>query len=293
MNTTAGSAPTPELPDAVTLPAEIRSLSYAGADALEVRTSAATAVLLLDGAQLISWKPAGEDEALWLSPGAECGPGLSARGGIPLVGPWFGPGIDGKAPFKHGWLRTSRWSLVDSLVREETAVLSLRVDDPSGSGISALVCFQIGTELEVDLTLTAGTEELLAETALHTYLAVEDVREVRLHGLLGADYLDNTRGLAADRQEEELLCPEGTVDRVYSVNGPVVLEDPGLRRRIISTPRGTSRTVVWNPWESMSDVPGQAWDGFVCIEPAVCKEGAVRLAPGASHTIGVTYRIEH
>ena len=54
--------------------------------------------------------------------------------------------------------------------------------------------------------------------------------------------------------------------------------------------------MVWNPWDevavAMADVPDAAWPQFVCIEPAVAKDGYVSLDAGQSHSIGVTYRIE-
>ena len=75
-------------------------------DALLVDTPAATAELLLDGAHLTSWAPAGEKDLLWLSPDSAFGERQAVRGGIPLVGPWFGPGRDLAMEVKHGWLRT-------------------------------------------------------------------------------------------------------------------------------------------------------------------------------------------
>ena len=42
----------------------------------------------------------------------------------------------------------------------------------------------------------------------------------------------------------------------------------------------------------MADIPDEAWPQFVCIEPAVAKDGFVPLEPGQSHRIGITYRIE-
>src|SRR5690606_33909963 len=135
------------------------------------------------------------------------------------------------------------------------------------------------------------------EAALHTYLAVGDVREIEILGLEGAAYLDNTRDLAADVLPEEPLRLTASTDRITEATGEVTVVDPVLGRRLVSTPRGTSRTVVWNPWDTlvtgMADIPDADWPRFVCLEPAVAKDGFVALEPGASHRIGVTYRIEN
>ena len=149
----------------------------------------------------------------------------------------------------------------------------------------------------MDLTLTAGSRPVELEAALHTYLAVGDVREIEVLGLEGAAYLDNTRDLAADVLPEEPLRLTSSTDRITEATGEVTVVDPVLGRRLVSTPRGTSRTVVWNPWDTrvtgMADIPDADWPRFVCLEPAVAKDGFVALEPGASHCIGVTYRIEN
>ena len=43
---------------------------------------------------------------------------------------------------------------------------------------------------------------------------------------------------------------------------------------------------------AMDHIPDADWPHFVCLEPAVAKDGFVALEPGASHRLGVTYRID-
>lgn len=43
----------------------------------------------LQGAHLLSWKPAGEEEVLWLSNNTPFKNGVAIRGGIPLCWPWL------------------------------------------------------------------------------------------------------------------------------------------------------------------------------------------------------------
>ncbi|WP_241237399.1 D-hexose-6-phosphate mutarotase [Brachybacterium saurashtrense] len=295
----AAQDPAAAAPDAaVTLPEGVALGTAHGVDAVLVDTPAASAVILLDGAHLTSFVPAGEQDLLWMSPSSDVGPGVAVRGGIPLVGPWFGTGRDLAHAVKHGWLRNVRWDLVSARREGGTTEVTLRTPEDAVA-VRAEVVFRLGAQLDVDLTLTAGPRRIELEAALHTYLAVGDVREIRIGGLEGAEFLDNTRGLAEDVMPAQLLRLTGSTDRIVARAGEVTLEDdsaPGGGRRVVSTPRGTSRTIVWNPWDEltrgMADIPDEDWPRFVCIEPAVAKDGFVALEPGRSHRLGVSYRIE-
>lgn len=278
------------------LPAGVTATTVGGADALHVRTSTSEATLLLDGAQLISWIPAGGQELLWVSPESSYGPGSSVRGGIPLVGPWFGPGRDGEKPYKHGWLRSNRWTLTGAQSTQSTAVLRLELADPEWSGLLATVRIEISATLRIELTLIAGAQATEVESALHTYFAVGDVRESSVAGLGGIGYLDNTRDLESGEQEAGDLVPAPPLDRIYETAGHDLEIRTADGRRIRSAAEGTNRTVVWNPGADgaagLDDMPTDAWPQFLCVEPAVCKDGAVSLSPGEAHTIAVTYSIE-
>jgi len=289
MTSIESASPSVPLPEGVTI-AQVH-----GVDALLIATPAATAELLFDGAHLTSWIPAGESDLLWMSPDSAFGPGEAVRGGIPLIGPWFGPGRDLAMEVKHGWLRNLRWDLAAAEREGDDVVLTLRTPEDV-KALSATARFRLGAELSVDLTVTAGVRALELEAALHTYFAVGDVREIAISGLEGVDFLDNTRGLAPDVMPAEPLRLTGSTDALTAGTGEVTLHDEKVGRRIVSTPRGTAKTVVWNPWDSlvtgMADIPDAAWPEFVCIEPAIAKDGFVALAPGQSHSLGVTYRIE-
>ncbi|WP_299303551.1 D-hexose-6-phosphate mutarotase [uncultured Brachybacterium sp.] len=292
MNSSGTDAPSASVP----LPDGVRLAQVHGVDALLVDTPAATAELLFDGAHLTSFVPAGEADLLWMSPTSAFGEREAVRGGIPLIGPWFGPGRDLAMEVKHGWLRNLRWDLATAEREGDEVVLTLRTPEDV-KALTASVQYRIGTELAVDLTITAGPRPLELEAALHTYLAVGDVREIEIRGLEGADFLDNTRGLAPDVLPAEPLRLTAATDRVVDSTAVVTIADEKNARRIVSTARGTAKTVVWNPWDTlvtgMADIPDTAWPEFVCIEPAVAKDGFVALESGQSHTIGVTYRIEH
>src|SRR4029078_10633561 len=61
------------------------------------------------GAHVTSWRPAGDTESrLYLSPRSEFGGSAPIRGGVPVIFPQFA--AEGPLP-RHGFARTSRWSL--------------------------------------------------------------------------------------------------------------------------------------------------------------------------------------
>lgn len=277
------------------LPEGVRLVDDHGEPSIEVRTPAASAMIHLDGGHVTSFVPRGQQDLLWLSPDARFGPGRAIRGGIPLIGPWFGPGRDGGTTPAHGWLRTSRWSLeaAERMGDGVGIVLALNGADPAGTGVSARLFIGISERLRTELTVTAGAVGLELESALHTYLAVSDVREVTLHGLDGAAYLDSGNGLAPGMVHGDLRL-EGPTDLICTSSDPVEVSDPAAGRTLVVEPEGASRIVVWNPWQAagdaLADVPGGGWRGFVCVEAAVAKEGFVELAPGQSHTLSASLR---
>lgn len=64
----------------------------------------------LQGAHLLSWKPAGEEEVLWLSNNTPFKNGVAIRGGVPVCWPWFGPAAQQGLP-AHGFARNLPWTL--------------------------------------------------------------------------------------------------------------------------------------------------------------------------------------
>jgi glucose-6-phosphate 1-epimerase len=131
-----------------------------------------------------------------------------------------------------------------------------------------------------------GEKPVTFEEALHTYLAVSDVRSIAVEGLAGALYVDRNGGPEPVRQDEDVIRFAGETDRIYPNSAAeVVVDDPGARRAIAVRKAGSSSTVVWNPWSdkaaSMSDLDG--WDSMVCVETANVRSDAVTLAAGATH----------
>ncbi|WP_165375487.1 D-hexose-6-phosphate mutarotase [Sanguibacter massiliensis] len=289
----------------VTLPSTVRLEPGVGdAPLVVVEHRAATARVHAYGAHVVAWAPAGARDALWLSPDAVLAPGAAIRGGIPLCFPWFGPHPDGAGP-AHGFARTSAWRLVgatelpDDEQRPGGAVL-LTFEltpadvDPALAALwphdfTARTEVEVGASLTVSLTTTNhGGEPADLTQALHTYLAVDDVRRARVDGLDGGPYLDKVDGDARQVQDGPVLFT-GPTDRVYQgTSARLTVSEPGGRTLEVAK-AGSRTTVVWNPWvegaSGMRDVPDDAWPHFVCVEAANAADDAVRLPAGETQTL--------
>lgn len=256
-----------------------------------VSSAKGTATVHLQGANVTSWIPAGQDPVLWLSPDSAFAPGTPIRGGIPLCLPWFSKGPDGDREPMHGTARLARWALADAADDDGTVTLHLGLTQ---TGWEASLAVTVGEALALELTTrNTGDSDLTVEEALHTYFAVKDVTGIEIRGLEGAEYFDKVIGAPAS-QEGALVLTDRT-DRVYDSTGPVEIVDPGFGRTIAIAKRSSANTVVWNPWDEtvkgLADVPDDAWPGFVCVETANVGGNATVLAPGESHVIATEYAL--
>jgi glucose-6-phosphate 1-epimerase len=255
---------------------------------LTLSTRTATVKLYLQGAHLTHYQPAGGAPVLFTSAHSLYQPGKPIRGGVPIVFPWFGPHpTDPKQP-AHGWARTSDWTVDDvhaEALSTATASLSLAVEP-----FSLRYTVRAGASLDMALEVhNAGGVPVPFEEALHTYLAVSDVRQISVEGLDGREYLDKVDGGRRKTQSGPITVT-GETDRVY-LNTPdtVTVYDPAAGRRIVVSKENSATTVVWNPWvekaRRMSDFGDDEWPGMLCIETANAAENAVILPPGGRHTM--------
>jgi D-hexose-6-phosphate mutarotase len=270
----------------------------AGPTAHVVTHPRCSATVLDQGALVLQWTPTGSDPVVFAAPGLRVPPGAAPHAGIPVCWPWFGPGRSGDLSPQHGIVRGARWELVDRDDTDDGVTLHHRItsDDVSSRHFPHRFVLdlrtRLGSTLELELTTTntdGGPFDL--EEALHAYLAVGDVRQVRLDGLDGAEYHDKTTG--RDERQEGLLEPAGHIDRVYRSDGPVTVVDPVLGRRLRVTTDGAANRVVWNTWAETAhelDDVGDAWPSFVCVEGANALQDAVTVGVGESRTL--RYRVE-
>lgn len=262
-----------------------------------IDTDACRAEVYLHGGHVTRWKPAGHDEVLWLSQHAVFDGQKAIRGGIPVCFPWFANNkpVDRPDAPAHGYARTQRWGVLETNETDGQIQLTL------GTTINDYaLSYRIGFGRELDLALTvtnrAGTEQTFEE-ALHTYFTVSQIRRIMLTGLEGAQYLHTVAGANTLHTEgDSPITFTAETDRVYRSAQNVVLHDPDLQRTIHIEKSNSDSTVVWNPWidkaKAMSDFGEDEWPGMVCIESANITPNTVTLAPGATHTMTTTVRVD-
>ena len=246
----------------------------------------ASAVVLLHGAHLVSWIPAGGVEQIYLSDRARFEPGQAIRGGVPVIFPQFERwGPDHQVP-RHGLARTRAWCLRDPGGRVVNQTVSADFDLHEDEETLALWPhrFELGLTVSLstqrlDLTLTVrhvGDREPLAFTAaLHTYLRVRRIDEVAIRGLEGLALRDalapaSAENTGSDARSQGAGAQEGTVSTrrgpaelrivgefdqaFFDVPGPLQIREwdaAGQLRsdglRLDLTQDGFADAVVWNP----------------------------------------------
>ncbi|MGW1992153.1 D-hexose-6-phosphate mutarotase [Embleya sp. NPDC001921] len=232
------------------------------------------AAVTLQGAQLLSWQPTGEEPVLWLSEAAEFVEGRAVRGGVPICWPWFGPA--GRP--NHGFARVLPWTLLDTHEDDDGVRLTLvlRASEESRAywphEFEVFARFTLGRECRIELEARGDFE---STAALHTYLRVGDLDEVRVTGVDGP-YVDKVADPPADSNpapEPDGIAFHERVDRVYTRPGDVSLVRDAAGKRVVEVRHdGHSDVVVWNPGaalaRTMADVPDDGYREFVCVETA-------------------------
>lgn len=258
----------------------ITPVEVLGQPAMRLRApDGAEATVLLYGAHVVSWVPAGGVERLYCSPTATTANGQSVRGGIPVCWPQFN--LRGDLPgVKHGFVRNRlwQWDAEQSATRGGAAIGVLKFTDTDETRALWPHAFEAeltvvvgGGQLDVELAITnPGDAPFQFTGALHCYLRVDDFRQARLAGLRGTAYLDTV--IDADRlQEMEPLGFADEIDRIYW-NAPAepVLQS-GLGPLGIAS-EGFADAVVWNPGaakaRALPDLPDDGWLDYLCVEAA-------------------------
>jgi glucose-6-phosphate 1-epimerase len=208
------------------------------------------------------------------------------RGGVPICCPQFNQ--RGMLP-KHGFMRNLPWENrgVDAMSGE--LVLRLR-DNPATRKLwphSFEARLHIGMgpgRLRAALTLlNVDHAPFSFAAALHTYLRVDDIAEVRLEGLQGANRWDSLRD---DRHVETApaLRFDAEFDSVYAAPAKAMrlVQPSGILE--ITQSASCSETVVWNPGAvlgaKLADMPEDGYRHMLCVEAARIDE-QVLLLPGA------------
>lgn len=261
-------------------------------NAVELVCAGDTAKVALHGAQILSWKTGGL-ERLYLSPRASHAAGMAIRGGIPVCFPQFNQRGPAAGLPKHGFARLVAWQWDEAssgLRGEDVVARFMLADDVSSRTLwphafaAALTVRLAPGRLTVALEIAnPGTASLAFTAALHSYLSVGNVENVRLCGLDGRPEWDAVADVSG-------RCPgpieiAGEFDRVYEAGRePLLLEERESRLQIEQS--ATFRnTVVWNPGAALCatlpDMPPEDFRHMLCVEAAQV-ESPVVLAPGES-----------
>lgn len=265
----------------------------------------AEATVYVQGAHVSHYRPSGQKPLLFMSSRSLFEPGKPLRGGVPICFPWFGPRAEDPSAPLHGFARIMPWTVESTSVSADRSVtLVLTLQDGEESRRNWPFAFQckytvtVGPALGLTLTVSnPGPEPFSFEEALHTYLAVADVREARITGLEGVTYIDKTDGLRRKIEHDAVLRITGETDRPYlNTRGSTRIDDIAGGRRITVEKTDSLTTVVWNPWiakaKAMPDFGDDEWTGMLCIETANALENSIMLPPGSSHTMGARISAE-
>lgn len=283
-------APLQSMPEQVRL-----TVNAHGRQFLDVEHAAVCGRIALQGGQIIHCVPAGQQPLLWMSPADPCKPDTALRGGIPVCWPWFGDERDGPA---HGIARTAHWQL--RLAEADSTSVRLVLELPAEHITRRLPDEHWAVELELVLaaslrvtlsTTNTGSREQPLSQALHSYLPVDDIGNVRIHGLESVQYQDKLKDGAVFSQSGPIQV-EREVDRVYfDTDADVQLSD-GTGCPLLVQRGGSRSVVVWNPWidksRRLSQFPSAGYRGMVCIEAANAGPDALVLQPGQTHALTTT-----
>lgn len=287
----------------MTLPTSVRLVEEpAGYPVLVIDHAAATGRIALNGAHVMEWTPKGVKPVLYMSPDALLETGKAIRGGIPVCWPWFGPHPTDSAKPAHGFVRNLPWTVGEVTENIAGVTLQFHLRDSEETRQSWPHAFELmlevkmGSQLSVELHVkNTGTAAWSMTGALHTYLCVEDVREAAVIGLDDAYYVESR--LSPERIEQSgPVYFDREVDRNYESRETVRLLDRKGDRTIVVEKSGSRATIVWNPWieksKRLSDLPDEAYFGFICIEAANAAPDVVTMEPGKEHVLAQRVRVQ-
>jgi len=266
---------------------------------VRVHTQAADADIYLHGAQVTSWRPAGAEEVIFLSKHSRFEEGKAIRGGIPICFPWFRAKADNPKALAHGFVRTKAWQL-ESIAQEQDAVIVTMSTDSDDAtrhwwphDFRLVHRISVSAELKLELIATnTGSTALRFEEALHTYHGVADAEKIRVAGLDGVTFLDNTDANRESVQQGEIVMTKPIDNAYLNTENTLELVDPVLHRSVQIAKTNSLTTIVWNPWESgakaLADLGDDEWRQFACVEASNILNHAVSLAPGEKHVMAAT-----
>lgn len=266
-------------------------------------------VICEQGAQVLSFTPAGKKDLLWFSPLTEFCLGKPVRGGIPVCLPWFGIDQRNNKNPKHGFARNVNWQLANIADADDIQqgactriefVLDRFQQQPHplfSYPFNAKLIFLMGDSLSIHLQLSnTGSQAMPLTWALHSYHPVTDLTSARISGLDGCEYLDNACGLKRCIQEGDVSF-NGEVDRVYINAGDTqnITSNTADNASITINAMGCASAIVWNPGLEKSamlkDLGLDNFKQFVCLERGNVFDNEVLLAPNETHQASLQIKL--
>lgn len=213
---------------------------------------------------------------LYLSPRSHFGTGQAIQGGVPVIFPQFSS--RSSLP-RHGFARTSAWSMVDAPAAPAPCSVTLRLQSSAAKRAVwpfAFVCDltlaldQGGLSLGMEVRNTGG-KPFSFQAALHSHFAVDCLASLRIAGLEDCAFEDCTQAGV-----------NGAMDRIH-FNSPQALELHSDLGALALQQQGFCDVVEWNPGntgpDTVADLSADGYQHFVCIEAA--KIGDINsLEPG-------------
>ncbi len=243
-----------------------------GIKIVNISHTKATASVSLHGGHVISFKPAGQQDVIWMSDRAEFDHTKALRGGIPVCWPWFG-----RITFPaHGFARTSEWHLIEHRESDNGVIICLGLEENENTLAIWPYCFQVllyvevSDSLKVTLDIRNTDDKPWAFSgALHSYFNVADIMTTRVTGM-GLEYSDSLLQGKRCSGEKELKF-NSIVDRVYTQpEERIVIHDTNHNRSIVIKNQGHNCAVIWNPWQqgaqTMSDMTDNGYQTMLCVE---------------------------
>jgi glucose-6-phosphate 1-epimerase len=278
-------------------------MSPLGGPVIRLAMGGATAMVALQGAQVLAWSPTACEPVIWLSPSERLGTAKAVRGGIPVCWPWFAGHPEDASKPAHGFVRTRLWDVVSTerLAGEVSIVLATATTSgdaalwPHAAEVSVRVALSTD-RLSVALrTRNRDTRAFQLTQALHTYFAVGDIAQVRVEGFDGLTYIDKLDANVIKPWHGPIRFA-GEVDRIYvDHTGEARIIDEAAGRVIVIAKEGSQSSVVWNPWiekcARLGDMGPEGYRGMVCVETTNAGRDVVTLAPGASHTLAAIMKV--
>ncbi len=276
----------------------------AGFQFINIQTALCDAKISLHGGQVLSFKPRHvSEDLLFVSDNAYYQTGKAIKGGCPICWPGFAqhPSYS-QLPF-HGFVRDQIWQLDSTALNEKGEIeIILSITDSDSTRSIWPYSFKLqqkiilGEQLLIELlSENTGKQSFDITQAIHTYFNIGDIQAISVKGLDKQRYLDKVENFSECTQQGDINF-KNEVDRIYlDVSNHIIIDDPVYNRQINISNTNSHTTVVWNPWQKISqdsaDLTNDAYQHFVCVETANAANEIVVIEPGESRCLSACYEI--